>query len=335
MSTPTPASKPKALIIIPSAAVLPLTEPAGHPGVSTGFYLVELAQILKEFSDEYEFTFATPGGLVPQLEINGLGLSMHAAEKFGSATVSATAAQAFRFDVDTFRTKRPELVARRDSELALARRYLGRLPVSESLPGSDKEVVVLRDDLIKAMQDLPEHSFPSVDQLVRRHHDAEDSFDLGAFDFVHMPGGHAPMVDFVDNPWIGELLHTLRENGVLISLICHAPVAMASAKYRVGADGAVVTDLDHAFRGVRVTTVAKSAELFVLSNGYLKIPGKKVRMGYFIDEALRDAGYKVETTTNPTAVKVIWEEGVRLLTSNGPQSIDEHAARLRTLLRRH
>ncbi|MGI5423890.1 DJ-1/PfpI family protein [Streptomyces sp. CA-179760] len=334
MDTPTPSFKPKALIVIPSATVLPLTEPAGHPGVSTGFYLVEMAQILKELGDEYDFTFATPGGRVPQLEINGLGLSMHAAGKFSSATVSATAAQALRFDVDSFRAKRPELVARRDSELALARRYLGRLPVSESLPNSDKEVVVLRDDLIKSMQDLPEHTFPSVEQLVRRHRDPEDSFDLGAFDFVHMPGGHAPMVDFVDNPWIGELLHTLRENQVLISLICHAPVAMASAKYRVGPDGTVVTDAQHAFRGVRVTTVAKSAELFVLGNGYLKIPGKKVRMGYFIDEVLRDAGYQVRTTTNPTAIKVIWEEDVRLLTSNGPQAIDEHSARLRTLLPR-
>ncbi|MCX5367010.1 hypothetical protein OG864_50955 [Streptomyces sp. NBC_00124] len=335
MNAPTSSSKPKALIVIPSAALLPLTAPADHPGVSTGFYLVELAQILKEFGDEYDFTFATPGGLVPQLEINGLALSMHAAAKFSSATVSATAAQAFRFDVDAFRAKRPQLVARRDSELALARRYLGRLPVSEALPGSDKEVVVLRDDLIKSMQDLPEHSYLSIEQLVHRHRDPEDSFDLGAFDFVHMPGGHAPMVDFVDNPWLGELLHTLRENRVLISLICHAPIAMASAKYRVSTDGTVVTDPEHAFNGVRVTTVAKSAELFVLSSGYLKIPGKKVRMGYFIDEALRNAGYQVQTTTNPTAIKVIWEEGVRLLTSNGPQAIDEHTARLRTLVPRH
>ncbi|MBV1935629.1 hypothetical protein KUF83_03480, partial [Streptomyces sp. BV286] len=142
-------------------------------------------------------------------------------------------------------------------------------------------------------------------------------------------------VDFVDNPWLGELLHTLRENQVLISLICHAPIAMASAKYRVSPEGTVVTDPEHAFKGVRVTTVAKSAELFVLSNGYLKIPGKKVRMGYFIDEALKNAGYQVQTTTNPAAVKVIWEEDVRLLTSNGPHAIDEHAARLRTLLAGH
>ena len=333
MNTP---SKPRALIVIPSAAVLPLTEPAGHPGVSTGFYLVEMAQILNELGDEYDFTFATPDGHIPQLEINGLALAMHAGAEAGAAMVSAAAAQASSpFDVDAFRADRPELVARRDSELALSGRYLGRLPVSESLPNSDKEVVLLREDLIKSMQDLPEHTFPSVEQLVRRHRDPEDSFDLGAFDFVHMPGGHAPMVDFVDSPWIGELLHTLRENQVLISLICHAPIAMVSAKYRVSPDGTVVTDAQHAFTGVGVTTVATSAELFILSDGYLKIPGEKASLGYFIDEALTDAGYDVQTTTNPATIKIVWEEGVRLLTSNGPHAIDEHAARLRTLLPRH
>lgn len=335
MGTPTTSSKPQALIVIPSAAVLPLTEPAGHPGVSTGFYLVEMAQVLEELGDEYDFTFATPDGHIPQLEINGLTLAMHAAAEAGAVMVSAAAAQASGFDVDAFRAERPGLVARRDNELALAARYLGRLPVSESLPNSDKEVVLLRDDLIKSMQDLPEHTYPSVEQLVRRHRDPEDSFDLGAFDFVHLPGGHAPMVDFVDTPWLGELLHTLRENGALISLICHGPVAMVSAKYRVSPDGTVVTDLQHAFKGSGVTTVDKSAELFVLSDGYLQIPGEKASLGYFIDEALSDAGYDVQTSANPVAVKIVWEEGVRLLTSNGPHAIDEHTARLRTLLPRH
>ncbi|MEH0626550.1 hypothetical protein [Streptomyces stelliscabiei] len=65
-------------------------------------------------------------------------------------------------DVDAFRAKRAGLVARRNSELALARRCPGRLPVSETLPHSDKEAVVLRDDLIKSMQDLPEYTCPSA-----------------------------------------------------------------------------------------------------------------------------------------------------------------------------
>ncbi len=44
------------------------------------------------------------------------------------------------------------------------------------------------------------------------------------------------MIDFVENPYLGELLNTLHEEGVLISLICHVPVAMVSAKYRVSVE---------------------------------------------------------------------------------------------------
>jgi putative intracellular protease/amidase len=57
-----------------------------------------------------------------------------------------------------------------------------------------------------------------------------------------MPGGHAPMIDFVDNPYLGELLNTLHEDGVLIWLSCHAPVAMVSATYRVAGDGPQAID---------------------------------------------------------------------------------------------
>ena len=43
------------------------------------------------------------------------------------------------------------------------------------------------------------------------------------------------MVDFDENPWMGELLNVLYEQGAIISLICRAPVAPASAKHRVTA----------------------------------------------------------------------------------------------------
>src|SRR6266508_6737806 len=76
--------KPKALIVISSGKVLPLSEPSGHPGISTGFFLVEMAKVLKEFENDYEFTFATPDGNAPQLDINGMGLAVHAIEKTGA-----------------------------------------------------------------------------------------------------------------------------------------------------------------------------------------------------------------------------------------------------------
>ena len=327
-----PRPRPKALIVISSGTVLPLSEPKDHPGISTGFFLIELAQVLKEFGDEYDFTFATPDGAVPQLDINGMALAWHAVPKCGVATAKAGIEQAMWFDVERYRARRPELIARRDAELALAYRYLGKVPVSEVLPNTDKEVALLRDDLVKAFAALPERTYLSLKQIVEKHRDPTDPFDLGDFDFVHMPGGHAPMIDFVANPWLGELLNTLREEGVLISLICHAPLAMVSAKYRVRADGEVITSSNHAFSGVRLTTVPKHGELLALTVAYPRIPGERTRLTYFVDEALEAAGYQVETTINPAAVKVIWEEKVKLLTGNGPQAVDEQVAQLRTLV---
>ncbi len=333
MTSTNPHPKPKALILLSSGTVLPLSAPKNHPGLSTGFFLIELAQILKEFGDEYDFTFATPDGAVPQLDINGMALAWHAVPGCGAATARAGFEQAGRFDVDRYRARRPELIARRDAELELAYRHLGRLPVSAVLPNSDKEVALLRDDLARTFQALPERTYLSARQLVERHRDPNDPFELGDFDFVHMPGGHAPMIDFVDNSWLGELLNTLHEEGVILSLICHAPVAMVSARYRVRADGAVVTSADHAFAGVRLTTVPRHGEIFALTVAYPKVPRERTRLTFFVDDALKAAGYQVRTTLNPAAVKVIWEEKAKLLTGNGPQAIDEQAARLRAVLR--
>jgi hypothetical protein len=59
-----------------------------------------------------------------------------------------------------------------------------------------------------------------------------------------------------------------------------------------------------------------------------KVPGQKTRLPYDVDEALKDAGYQVETTINPSAVQVVFDEQANLLTGSGPQAIDAQAARL-------
>lgn len=324
------SAKPKALILLSSNKILPLASPAGHPGISTGFFLCELGQILKEFDGEYDFTFATTDGQVPQLDINGLALPWHAAGRLASATASATAEQAMRFNVKAYRARRPDLTARRQTELNLAYRYLGNLPVSETLPHTDKEAALIRDEVAAKFASLPHHTYLSARQLVEKHRNPADPFDLGEFTFAHLPGGHAPMVDFVDHPWLGELINTLHEEGVLISLICHGPVAMASARHRVSPTGRLSTTAQHPFVGVRVTTVPKYAEILSGQFAFLKIPGEKTRTTYYVDEALKEAGYRVETAApNPGAVKVIWDPKVRVLTGNGPQAVDKQAAVLR------
>jgi hypothetical protein len=86
---------------------------------------------------------------------------------------------------------------------------------------------------------------------------------------------------------------------------------MTSAKYRVRPDGAVVTNEQHPFKGVTVTTVPKHAEKLALAMAYPKIPGERTRLTYYVDEALKDAGYEVKTATNPSAVRLIWQEHVQ------------------------
>jgi putative intracellular protease/amidase len=326
-------TKRRALIIISSARQFPIAEPAGAAPISTGFYLVELAQVLKEFEDDYEFTFATPDGNAPQLDINGLSLAFHATDKLTQATLATTIGQRRRgFTVDRFRQRHASLTARREQELQLLERHLGRLPVSDVLPNTERDVVALHPEVVARLAKLPQRTFPSFEALVRRHRDPLDEFSLADFDFIHAPGGHAPMVDFVDNPWLGETLHLARENEVPVSLICHAPIAVTSTRQRVDTDGNPYPVTDNPFRTATVTMMSKLGELIAFTANYPHIPGQRTRPSYYIDEAVEQAGFTVKTSFNPSAVLVIHEPAVGLLTGNGPQAIDAQTSKLRTLV---
>ncbi|MEV8538609.1 hypothetical protein [Streptomyces sp. NPDC051572] len=326
--------RPKALIVLSSARVLPLSEPAGHPGIPTGFFLVELAAVMAEFEKDYDFVLATPDGRPPQLDVNGLALNFHGGGNLGLATARTTMQSGIeRFGPEKLREKNPDLLKRRESELALAYRLLGRIPVSEPLPKTDAEAISVRGDVVAGFEASPQREYLSIQQLIERHRDPASDFSLADLAFVHMPGGHAPMVDFNDSPWMGELLNTLREADVPISLICHAPVGLTSARYRVDADGKVTTDPDHAFKGARITTVPKYGERAMLGFQYPKVPGERTRLTYYVDVALKEAGYDVRLTLNPSAPKVIWDADHSLLTGNGPQAVDEQAARLAEIVR--
>ena len=147
-----PTTKRRALILISSGRELPLAKPAEVTSISTGFFLVEMAQVLKEFEDDYEFTFVTPDGKAPQLDINGMALSVHSIEKTGAKSIPMRLEQRRRsFDASTFRARHPELVARREQEVRLLERHLGRIPVSELLPNSEPEVADYRPELISRL----------------------------------------------------------------------------------------------------------------------------------------------------------------------------------------
>lgn len=326
-------AKRRALILISAGRDLPLVEPANVKSISIGFFLVEMAQVLKEFEGDYEFTFATPDGRTPQLDVNGMGLAMHAIEKTGTKMITLGLQQRGQsFDVGRFRTRHPELVARREQEIQLLERHIGRIPVSELLPGSEPEVVAFRPELVSRIAKLPEKTFHSLQELVLRHRDPGDAFTFADFDFIHAPGGHAPMVDFRDHPWIGEAFHLARENGVTISLICHAPLAVTSTWQRIDAKGHPYRVASNPFLAARISVVPRLGEVFAMRFGYPHIPGKRTRVSYFVDVAIKEAGFKLKTSLNMSAPLLAYEPSVRLITGNGPQAIDRQTAKLRSVL---
>src|SRR5437899_2750539 len=172
-----PTTKRRALILISSGRQLPLVAPAEVKSISTGFFLVEMAQVLKEFENDYEFTFATPDGNAPQLDINGMALSVHSIEQTG------------------FKTLPMRMQQRRPS------------------------------------------------------------------------------------------------NDVTISLNCHAPIAVNSTRQRIDAQGAAQSVKDNPVLAAPISTVPKNGELFAQRFLYPRAPGKRARLPYFVDGAIKEAGF--------------------------------------------
>lgn len=94
---------------------------------------------------------------------------------------------------------------------------LGRMPVSQNLPNTDAEAASIRDEVVATLDGLPEQRWHLIADVIARHRILSDAFSLADLDFMYAPGRHAPMVDFHDNPVVGELLHALRENDVPVA----------------------------------------------------------------------------------------------------------------------
>ncbi|AMW22326.1 type 1 glutamine amidotransferase family protein [Mycobacteroides chelonae] len=323
-------AKRRALIILSSARTLPLTQPLSVPSIPIGFFHVELARVLAEFENDYEFTLATPDGEAPQIDTNGFSIPWHATDKM--TEVYADSVQEFtdpNFNISAYRDKYADLVERRERELQLLERHLGRLPVTDPLPSTDSEVLAFRPQLMRRVRALQPKPYASLAELIHKHRNPSDSFSFADFDFIHAPGGHAPMVDFHKNCWLGEVLHLARENGVYISLICHAPIALTSTNWRVDESGAPYEVKDNPFLGAQVTTVGREGETGMLDQGYVHIPPGPTRLEYFVDEGLREAGFTVQTAEVPTSLILLPDSKVGLVTGNGPQTVDIQAADIR------
>lgn len=93
---------------------------------------------------------------------------------------------------------------------------------------------------------------------------------------------------------------------MLISLICCAPVALTSSRYRVIAESHAYASRTNPFKGARITTVLWYGKRFMLATKYPEVLGQRTLLRYYVDVALKDAGYDVSLTRNPSAVRVLW-----------------------------
>ena len=78
--------------------------------------------------------------------------------------------------------------------------------------------------------------------------------------------------------------------------------------------------------------MSKLGELIAFTASYPHIPGQRTRPSYYIDDAVKDAGFTVKTSRNPSAVLVIHNPALGLLTGNGPQAIDAQTRKLRNVV---
>src|SRR5205085_7816742 len=103
------------------------------------------------------------------------------------------------------------------------------------------------------------------------------------------------------------------ENGVTVSLICHAPLAMTSTRQRVDAEGRSYLVSDNPFLAATISVVPKIGEQYAMRFGYPHVPGKRTRVPYFVDVAIKEAGFTIATSLNIAAPLLAYEPSVRLL----------------------
>ncbi len=169
---------------------------------------------------------------------------------------------------------------------------------------------------------------PSMNQ-VRTLRSVADS-RLDGYVGLFVPGGHAPIVDLMQDVDMGTILRHFHETGKPTALLCHGPVAIAAAMPRAREFRAALIAGDHAkaaedaqgwaYAGYRMTVFSASEEKIAedaLLHG---------RLYFNMPEALQAAGGRV--TTNPVhfAPHVVVDR--ELITGQNPGSDHQLAAKL-------
>ncbi|MBL6082464.1 type 1 glutamine amidotransferase domain-containing protein [Belnapia sp. T18] len=166
---------------------------------------------------------------------------------------------------------------------------------------------------------------PSMNQVRTLRSVVEEG--LGGYAGLFVPGGHAPVVDLMQNAELCTLLRHFHEAGRPTALLCHGPVAIAAAMPRAREFRAALIAGDKAraaeyaqgwiYAGYRMTVFSASEER--IAEGSL-LHGK---LYFDMPEALEVAGARV--TTNPVDFAPYVVVDRELITGQNPSS-DHHLA---------
>ena len=156
----------------------------------------------------------------------------------------------------------------------------------------------------------------------------EDGLDV--YDGVFVPGGQAPVVDLMQDAELGVILRHFHERAKPTALLCHGPIAIASAMPEARAFRAALIDGDAAkaaelakgwpYAGYRMTVFSATEEK-VVEDHILH-----AKMYFNMPDALTAAGGEVVNTEVDFAPHVI--EDRELITGQNPRSDHPLAARL-------
>lgn len=78
--------------------------------------------------------------------------------------------------------------------------------------------------------------------------------------------------------------------------------------------------------------MSRDGETGMLDQGYVRVPPGPTRLEYFVDEALREAGFTVRTAQVATEMLLLPVADLGLVTGNGPQTVDIQAAAIRAAI---
>lgn len=181
--------------------------------------------------------------------------------------------------------------------------------ITESLFDNDK------DKLQQAMSFVLTH--PSMQKPTKL---SEAVRNLSQYDALYVPGGHAPMVDLMQDKDLGRALRHFHETGKTTALLCHGPIALSAAvnnsiKFRqamVNGDHATAQRLarNWIYKGYNMTVYSTAEE-----KGVEQWLGNDIE--FYMEDALRNAGGKVSVGEKDKPYIVVDRE---LITGQNPFS---------------